>query len=158
MAMRTPSQTIGPFFHEGLKWASGDSAAHRTVQVSGIVTDRDGKPANDVLLEIWQPDAAHRFGGLQRTFSDDEGRFAFLVAHAAGRTSHADVMVFARGLLSGLLTRVYVSDGDASAIELPTGVHDTRRATLIARRLQDGRYEWNIRLQGDGETVFFTLE
>ncbi|HZR03764.1 MAG TPA: hypothetical protein VFA81_11385 [Burkholderiales bacterium] len=174
MSTLTPSQTIGPFFHEGLKWALDAGEAKPTdgsVRVTGKVLDRDAKPANDALLEIWQPAWAHgRFGGLQRVFTHEDGRFVFLMPAPVRQQFHANVMIFARGLLRGMLTRVYLHPSDdPAALVLPAEVPAERRGTLIARRIgQDdvrkGRsqvgdvYAWDIRLQGEGETVFFELQ
>jgi protocatechuate 3,4-dioxygenase alpha subunit len=159
MSQLTPSQTIGPFFHEGLKWAvQPPSDSPDTVRVNGQVLDRDGKPVNDALIEVWQPAWGEPpFGGLQRVISDDIGRFAFLMPKPGSGQSHASVTVFARGLLHALFTRVYMhAQDDPASIRLPAGVPDARRDTLIAKRAGEG-YAWNIRLQGEDETVFFDL-
>ena len=110
MSQLTPSQTIGPFFHEGLKWAiQPPSDSPDTIRVNGQVLDRDGKPVNDALIEVWQPAWGEPpFGGLQRVISDDIGRFAFLMPKPGGGQAHASVTVFARGLLHALFTRVYL--------------------------------------------------
>jgi protocatechuate 3,4-dioxygenase alpha subunit len=160
MPQPTPSQTIGPFFIEALKWAvelavtPGDG-----VRVSGRVLDRNGQGVSDALLEIWQPDwpGGQPLAGLQRVATDDEGRFGFFMPKARAGQVHANVTVFARGLLCGLFTRVYLHPTeDAAGLDLPAGVPAERRATLLARRADDG-YRWDIRLQGEAETVFFEV-
>jgi protocatechuate 3,4-dioxygenase alpha subunit len=89
--------------------------------------------------------------------TDDEGRFAFFMPKSAARQVHANVTVFARGLLCGLFTRVYLQPTDnPAALDLPAGVPAERRATLMARHADDG-YQWDIRLQGEAETVFFEV-
>ena len=75
----TPSQTIGPFFKEGMELPHGgtlfpDSAPGRRVRVSGVVTDGQGKAVSDALIEFWQPDAAGRFGGPRPGSSAGFGR------------------------------------------------------------------------------------
>lgn len=157
MSLPTPSQTIGPFFHEGLKWAVCDDMPTDAVRVTGTVRDRDGKPANDAVLEIWQPRwAGGPGGGLQRVFTGEDGRFGFFVPRPAQDQVSADVMLFTRGLVSGVFTRVHVVlDGVQASV--PAAVPPERRATLIATRVEDDRYDWNIHLQGEGETVFFEL-
>jgi len=157
MSRLTPSQTIGPFFHEGLKWAVEPVTGIRgAVRVSGRVLDRDAKPVNDALIEVWQPN--WEIGPrLQRAMSSDEGRFVFLMPRPEHGQGHANVTVFARGLLRGLLTRAYLHErDDLAAIRLPAGVPEARRATLLPRPVPEG-YEWIIRLQGEDETVFFDL-
>ena len=88
MAGLTPSQTVGPFFIEGLQWAIDPPdrpLAPGTVRVAGRVLDVDGKAVSDALLEIWQPSAppaasaGQQRAGFQRVATDDEGRFSFRV-------------------------------------------------------------------------------
>jgi len=154
MANLTPSQTIGPFFHDALRWAIADARAG--VRVTGRVLDRDGKGINDALLEVWQPGwAAVPF---QRVYTDENGAFAFAMPQPSGAASCANVTVFARGLLRELFTRVYLHpSNDAAALPLPDSVSQERRATLLARRQSDGTCRWDVRLQGPGETVFFEI-
>ena len=67
--------------------------------------------------------------------------------------------VFARGLLKRVVTRIYFEDeaeANAEDAVLASIADPADRATLIARRTDDG-YRFDIRLQGDGETVFFKL-
>jgi protocatechuate 3,4-dioxygenase alpha subunit len=63
----TPSQTIGPFFAQGLGpgWpdlTEGLTGGER-IAVEGRVLDGDGKPVPDAMLEIWQADAQGRYPG-----------------------------------------------------------------------------------------------
>jgi protocatechuate 3,4-dioxygenase alpha subunit len=70
------------------------------------------------------------------------------------------VSVFARGLLTRLVTRIYfpeesLNESDFVLQKVAAG----RRGTLMAKRV-DGRKElreWNVILQGADETVFFDL-
>ncbi len=144
MANLTPSQTIGPFFHGGAQWLLADAdTPPGWVSVAGRVLDADGKAVSDAMLEV---SFAGNLG-FQRAFSDDDGRFQFMMP-----VEHfAHVTLFARGLLKHLFTRVYLAQ-DA----VPAAVPLERRATLVARSDAD-RYRWDIRLQGQGETVFFDL-
>lgn len=157
MSQPTPSQTIGPFFHEGLKWAVRSDVPADAACVTGIVRDRDGKPANDAILEIWQPRWMQGPGnGLQRVFTGEDGGFTFFVPRPAETQVSADVTLFTRGLVSGVFTRVHLAP-DGGQASVPAAVPPERRATLIATRIEGERYEWNIRLQGEDETVFFDL-
>ena len=71
---------------------------------------------------------------------------------------YANVTVFARGLLRELYTRCYLHPGDdVAALELPDGVPKARRSTLVGKRTGPDSYGWDVRLQGDGETVFFEI-
>jgi protocatechuate 3,4-dioxygenase alpha subunit len=66
------------------------------------------------------------------------------------------VSVFARGLLNRVVTRIYFEDQDNSEDAVLATVPEERRATLIAAKTDDG-YRFDVRLQGDGETVFFRV-
>jgi protocatechuate 3,4-dioxygenase alpha subunit len=156
MTKLTPSQTIGPFFHEGMRWAlTPASAGAGAASVTGRISDRDGKPVEDAVLEVWQPG----FGAapFQRMYTGEAGAFAFTMPQPGGGQVYANVTVFARGLTNGLFTRVYLHAGDDPAqVRLPPGVPRERAGTLIARRDANG-YRWDIRLQGEAETVFFEI-
>jgi protocatechuate 3,4-dioxygenase alpha subunit len=157
MAKLTPSQTIGPYFYDGLQWAVTSTAPGAgAVGVTGRVLDRDGKPVDDALLEVWQP--AFGAAPLQRVYTSEAGTFSFVMPQPTGGQLHANVTVFARGLTNGLFTRVYLPAGDdPTKVQLPPGVPRERAATLIARRDANGAYQWDVRLQGEGETVFFEV-
>ena len=67
--------------------------------------------------------------------------------------------VLARGLLARLATRVYFGD-EARANEADpvlSSVEPDRRETLVATVDGEGAYRFDVRLQGDGETVFFDV-
>ena len=133
----TTSQTIGPFFHDGVAWAvdAGDGPIELVIDV----LDADGRPVDDALLEI----ASRR---LLRVPTDERGEASFHVDRGDTR-----VTVFARGLLRHLFTAVFLP-GETS--ELLAQVPEARRGTLMARPDGEDRYRWTIRLQGADETVF----
>jgi protocatechuate 3,4-dioxygenase alpha subunit len=161
MPSLTPSQTIGPFFLEGFRWALELAAPPAAgVRVSGRVLDRDGKGVSDALIEIWQPDwhAQQVPGGWQRVATDDDGCFAFAMPKPETGHVRANVTVFARGLLREVYTRCYLHPrDDIAALDLPEGVPHARRSTLVGKRAGPDAYSWDVRLQGDGETVFFEI-
>lgn len=105
------------------------------------------------------PDSPRRSGfrGFGRCPTDDDGQYAIrtLVPGAVdGQAPHVDVSVFARGMLNRVITRVYFAlDADDPVL---ASVPEDRRHTLIASVTDDG-YRFDIRLQGDDETVFFDL-
>lgn len=164
----TPSQTVGPFFHHGMEWAlrRPEARAGDEWVVEGLVSDGQGGHVSDAVIEIWQPsfkrvDAPAGAGGFQRVYTSDEGRFAFLVRRLEGAAEPVHVTVFARGLLAELRTRLYPGvDADRLAT-LPglERVPADRLATLTPSAIDDERraLSWSIRLQGDGETVFFAF-
>jgi protocatechuate 3,4-dioxygenase alpha subunit len=156
-----------------------DTSGER-IRISGRVYDGDGTPIPDAMLEIWQADAQGRFSdprdtrgpantsfrGFGRTGTSPEGVFAFETIkpgavpgiNGAMQAPHILMAVFARGMLLHLYTRIYF-DGDAANANdaVLAQVPADRRDTLMAKRESDGVYRFDIRLQGDGETVFFEV-
>jgi len=149
------------------------------VRLTGRVLDAEGAPVADAFVEIWQSDAQGRysgagapgsnaaFTGFGRAETGPDGGFAFLTIKPAstpgpdGRSQapHINVGLFARGVLRRLFTRLYFEDeGSNGGDPVLALVPEDRRATLIARRTDDGEpaaYALDIRLAGEGETVFF---
>jgi len=156
----TPSQTVGPFFGIGLPFPAGSEAvppsSAEAIRVEGQLMDGSGEPVPDGLIELW--DSKH----LARCRTDSEGAFHFVVAKPSRETDddapHLNLNVFARGLLRHLPTRMYFPDEDAAnAKDRVLGqVDPQRRATLIAHA-DGGVLRFDIRLQGEFETVFFQL-
>jgi protocatechuate 3,4-dioxygenase alpha subunit len=151
------------------------------IRIAGQVFDGDGATVRDAVLEIWQADAQGRFAdpqdkralpnsafkGFGRSGTDAEGRFAFetikpgIVPDPDGKPQapHIVLAVYARGLLLHLYTRIYFDDEAAKNAADPVLalVPEDRRSTLIAKRQPDGSYRFEVRLQGDNETVFFDV-
>jgi protocatechuate 3,4-dioxygenase alpha subunit len=156
---RTPSQTVGPFFEVAIPRAGEDHTVPPGTPgafwLRGRVLDGAGEPVPDALVEAWQSGQK----ALGRSATDPAGRYAIFAQRPdpGPDAPHLELFVFARGLLRHLLTRVYLpGDPDALAVD-PTlaSISDpARRATLIAAAADDG-YAFDIRLQGDRETVFF---
>jgi protocatechuate 3,4-dioxygenase alpha subunit len=166
---QTPSQTIGPFFRFALPFDSGPyvvpDGTPGAIRLVGRVTDGAGEPVPDALIETWQADADGRFGesadcrGYGRCPAGEDGEFHFLTVKpgpVAGRAPHIDVILFAPGLLLNLVTRVYFPDEEAANAADPvlTAVDQERRSTLVAHKDGD-TLRFDIRLQGEHETVFF---
>ena len=177
----TPSQTIGPFFSIGLTWDDGPFAVPEgtggAFWIRGRVTDGDGEPVPDAVIETWQADPDGRyshpddpradggdFRGFARAPTDRDGTFAIHtvkpgpVPGAGGATQapHLAMSVFARGLLNRVATRLYF-DGDPANAEDPVlkMVDPARRSTLLARQDDKGWWRLPIHLGGPNETVFF---
>jgi protocatechuate 3,4-dioxygenase alpha subunit len=151
------------------------------IRIVGQVFDGDGATVRDAVLEIWQADAQGRFAdpqdkralpnsafkGFGRSGTDAEGRFSFetikpgIVPDPDGKPQapHIVLAVYARGLLLHLYTRIYFDDEAAKNATDPVLalVPQDRRSTLIAKREPDGSYRFEVRLQGDNETVFFDV-
>lgn len=182
----TPSQTVGPYFAIGLPWPEGPHVVPLdtpdAIRIAGTVYDGEGKPVPDNLLETWQADPEGRFAdlhgygeqselpgfrGFARVgFEDGDGSFEVVTVKpgrvpgpgGALQAPHIDVTVFARGMLSRCVTRIYFADEPAANAADPVlaRIPEGRRATLLAQPA-DGGYRFDIRLQGDGETVFFAV-
>lgn len=176
MRAPAPGQTVGPFFAYALPYA-GDAdlvpAGHPgALRLHGTVCDGRGDPVPDALLEIWQPDQAGRvprepgslrrdgytFTGWGRAATDAAGHYSFTTVAPGptepGRAAFFAVVVFARGLLDRLFTRIYLPDDPALAADpLLAALPPHRRSTLIAERDGDG-LRFDVALQGERETVF----
>ncbi|GAA0556655.1 protocatechuate 3,4-dioxygenase subunit alpha [Actinomadura livida] len=173
----TPSQTVGPFFGYALPYETGPRVVPGwrpdAIDVRGRVLDGAGEPVPDALLEIWQADESgriprrpggivrdgHDFSGFGRCGTDADGAFWFTTVKPGAVGDGAPciaVLVFARGLLKPVFTRLYFPEDETAhaADPLLGAVPAERRATLIAAREGERRYRFDIRLQGDRETVF----
>lgn len=173
-------------YRQELGWdIAGPNAKGERIRVEGIVIDGMDSPIKDVLLEVWQANAdgfyAHPegggpvedgFRGWGRVITDFEtGEWGFDTVKpgpAVGRSGrlmapHLNLWIVARGINVGLNTRVYFEDeAEANAADPVINLieWERRRATLIAKRsLRDGIpvYRFDIRLQGEDETVFFDI-
>jgi len=145
--VKTPSQTVGPFYTIGLVSDRGvqNELAADGIPLEGTLYDGQGDPIPDGLVEALDA-AGGRWG---RSGTDGDGRFALRVPADAG---HLEVYVFARGLLRHQWTRIYL---DASAgDEVLAGLDPAQRATLVAQREGEGLH-FDIHMQGDNATVFF---
>ncbi|MBZ9644951.1 protocatechuate 3,4-dioxygenase subunit alpha [Streptomyces sp. PSKA30] len=154
-----------------------------TIALQGYVLDGEGKPLPDAFVELWGPgpdgnlpqvDGSMRrdpagggflgrngveFTGWGRIQTDANGHWTARTLRPGARGQSApylSVCVFARGLLVHLFTRIYLPGDEAAlaADPLLSQLAEARRDTLIARADGDGTYRFDIRLQGEGETVF----
>ena len=198
----TASQTAGPYVHIGLipgmagfdifennfsNVLVGPNTQGERITLEGHVLDGTGTPLRDVLLEIWQANAAGRynhsadrsagaldadFRGWGRAGSDFESGLITFETIKPGATSdkagrrcapHVNVWIVARGINIGLNTRLYFSDEEAANASDPVLnliEQPVRRSTLIAKRSERGAkviYSFTINLQGPEETVFFDV-
>ena len=178
MPSATASQTIGPFWHllEDPAWAdlTRFGAEGERVVLRGRIVDGAGAPLADGCVELWQtsPEASDTWTGFGRAATDANGEFRFVTLKPAplpirphsnvAQAPHCALTLFARGLLIHLHTRVYFA-GEALNDHDPllSSLSPARRGTLIARPdgSERGMPVWrlDIRLQGDGETVFLDI-
>jgi protocatechuate 3,4-dioxygenase alpha subunit len=180
----TPWQTVGPFFHYALPYDAGSLVAGASrpgaCTLHGHVYDGAGDPIPDALVEVWQADETGSFveepgifeapgddgfRGFGRCATDSSGHFTFTTVRPAGtptaqgrpQAPHVAMSVFARGMLRRVVTRVYFEDSPENAGDpLLSSLEPSRAATLVATA-EDGGYRFDVRLQGDDETVFLDV-
>jgi len=154
-----------------------DGAKGEIITITGKIYDGTGAPVLDAMLESWQADAAGIYPGQPgadpavtgfcRFASDkDSGDFTLrTIKPGAIRDRSGEIMaphitlwIAARGINMALNTRVYFEGEDNEGDPILTRVDPPSRVdTLIAKRTSDNSYRFDIRLQGDGETVFLDL-
>jgi protocatechuate 3,4-dioxygenase, alpha subunit len=156
------------------------------IRIEGAVFDGDRTHIEDALVELWQADAAGRYHHAADLHADDSaftgfgrcasdfatGAYSFLtikpgpVPHPNGglQAPHLSVTIQARGMLNPTFTRIYFADETAANDIDPVllSAPGSRRSTLIAARIEDAgsstpTYRFDIRYQGDDETVFFDV-
>jgi protocatechuate 3,4-dioxygenase, alpha subunit len=184
----TPSQTIGPFFHDALidedrsELVAPDHPS--AIRIKGTVYDGAGDVVPDAMVEIWQANPAGRyndpkddredlpldpmtFSGFGRSATVDGGKFYFVTLkpgalpgpRGQAQAPHIWVSVFARGLLKRAVTRLYFPEEEEANQSDPvlSSIEDPElRRTLIAVD-KGGFLRFDIRLQGDNQTIFFGL-
>ncbi|SFD40662.1 protocatechuate 3,4-dioxygenase alpha subunit [Bosea sp. CRIB-10] len=170
-------------YRRELGWEiAGPDVPGERIRIEGLVYDGTGAPVKDILLEAWQADAngiyphpedprhgevAPGFRGWGRIITDfDSGLWSFETIKPGpvpGRNKrimapHINLWLVSRGINIGLNTRMYFEDEDNAADPVLNLVEqESRRQTLIARRTAPGTYRFDIRLQGEGETVFMDV-
>jgi protocatechuate 3,4-dioxygenase, alpha subunit len=158
-------------------------ATGEKIRIEGRVLDGDGLPISDAMIEIWQADAQGRyahprdnralpntqFRGFGRSATDKDGVYSFdtikpgPVPGPEGKPQapHIVFAIFSRGMLRQVHTRLYFADEAATTSDpIMTLVPAARRETLIAHKEMRGSspvYRFDIRIQGENETVFFDV-
>ncbi len=158
-----------------------DGVAGDKIEISGVILDGTGTPLRDAIVEIWQADAQglypgpgetrgpadRNFFGWGRQATDrDSGEFLFRtvrpgrVPAPCGRlmAPHVSFWIVARGINIGLHTRMYFPEEDNATDPVIASIeHKVRAQTLIAEPNGTGGYRFDVRLQGERETVFFDI-
>ena len=155
-----------------------DETEGERIHIVGRVLDGEGNAVDDAMIEIWQADAQGRYAhpadprgsnlafkgfGRYGTGTDPDLRFMFDTikpGSVEGQAPHITMCVMCRGMLSHAFTRIYFSDEANGDDAVLATVPEDRRATLIAERDETAAgivYRFDVRLQGDKETVFFDL-
>lgn len=162
--------TTGPFFPaQFIRAEDADLTRSGTVEgqpvaLAGNVSDIAGRPCINVILEIWQADAAGNPGLWGRTWTDEAGGYRFRTVRPGPtvptgrnrpRPPYINVMIHASGLMRPLVTQMFfpdepLNDDDPQLALVPP----VRRPLLIARAQPDGSLRFDIALAGPNETPF----
>ena len=158
----TAEMTLGPFFPREFAQGADDLARGsegKVVEITGRVTQADGKPLDNLVIEIRQADGAGRFDnpafpGWGRAATDAQGVYRFrtiLPGAPQGRLAHVNFLLLYSGLMRQLQTVMFFELGRDPVLD---AVPAALREKLVARR-EGTVYRFDIRLRGDGETPFF---
>ncbi len=182
---RTTSGTTGPVFGEDAleesdadltRQFAGEPLGERIV-VGGRVTDTDGRPIRDTLVEVWQANAAGRyahavdqhpapldpnFAGAGRVLTDAEGRYSFTTIrpgaypwrnhHNAWRPAHIHFSIFGRAFTDRLVTQMYFPGDplfDADPIFQSVRDRDARELLIAKFDWETTSPEWALGFRFD---------
>lgn len=178
----TPGQTVGPFYGYALPFEKDNEllapGSPGSIRLQGTLYDGADQTVPDAILEIWQPDAegnivqqtgslkrdSYTFTGWGRGAVDNSGTYTFTTVNPGptepGAAAFISVALFGRGVTNRLFTRIYLPENEEALANDPmlSSLNPERRQTLIARRDPDGGLTFDIRLQGEGETVFLDFQ
>jgi protocatechuate 3,4-dioxygenase beta subunit len=156
----TAEMTLGPFFPREFAQGANELATTNAIDIVGRVTELDGRPLDNLILEIWQADAAGRldnpdFLGWGRAATDAKGEYRFRTVRPGalrGRAPHINFLILYSGLMRQLQTTLFF---EAASDPVLDAVESSRRILLVAQRLGANAYRFDIRLRGADETPFF---
>ena len=183
----TPSQTVGPFFHDALLDEDRSELVPpdhpEAIRIEGTVYDGEGEPVSDAMVEIWQANATGRyndpkddrqalpldegFSGFGRSGTEAGGQFSFVTIKPDSvpgpdggmQAPHIMVSVFARGLLRRVVTRIYFPDEEEANANDPvlSSVEDPGFQRTLVAHDEGDTLRFDIHLQGENQTAFFEL-
>ena len=149
----TAEMTLGPFFPRefarGINDLVGKNSTGDPTEIVGRVTQADGRPLDNLVLEIWQADA-----GWGRAATDAHGVYRFRTTRPrapAGRLAHVNFLLLYSGLMRQLQTVMFFELGRDPVLD---AVPAALRSRLVAQR-EGTVYRFDLRLRGEGETPFF---
>ena len=163
----TGEMTLGPFFPREFGQGANDltsidgvKAKGEVIEITGRITQGDGAPLDNAIVELWQANAEGRFDdpaflGWGRAATDPSGVYRFRTIRPgayAGRAAHVNMLILFSGLMRQLQTVMFFENANDPVLDAvqPAAL----RERLVARR--DGSsYRFDIRLRGEGETPFF---
>ena len=157
----TAEMTLGPFFPREFAEGANDLAhgVSNAIEITGRVTELDGRPLDNLVLEIWQADASGRldnpeFLGWGRAATDANGNYRFRTVRPGampGRAAHINFLVLYSGLMRHLQTVMFFEQAADPVLD---AVVPARRPLLVAKRTGN-TFRFDIRLRGADETPFF---
>jgi len=153
----TGEMTLGPFFPR--EFAAGANHLGDEIEIAGKITQLDGAPLDNVVVEIWQADSAGRydnpgFFGWARAATDASGVYRFRTVKPGapkGRIPHINFLLLYSGLMRQLQTVMFF---DLAPDPVLDAVPEKRRKLLVAHR-EGTVYRFDLRLRGERETPFF---
>ncbi len=160
----TAEMTLGPFFPREFAAGANDLTAgvneDQIIEIAGRVTQLDGEPLDNLVVEIWQADAAGRFDnreflGWGRAATDANGVFLFKTIKpgaSEGRAPHVNFLLLYSGLMRQLQTVMFFDERPDPVLD---AVPSSLRHRLVGKRRDEKTYHFDIRLRGEGETPFF---
>jgi len=183
----TPSQTVGPFFHDALldrdrsELVSPDHP--KAIRIEGTVYDGAGDVVPDAMVEIWQANRSGRynhsgddredlpldenFSGFGRSGTMDGGNFSFVTVKPGPvpgpdgqpQAPHIMVSIFTRGLLKRVVTRIYFPDEVERNAKDPvlSSIEDPELRKTLIARDEGDVVRFDVHLQGENQTAFFEL-
>jgi len=167
-AVPTGEMTLGPFFPREFGQGANDltsidgvKAKGDVIEIMGRITQGDGAPLDNAILELWQADAEGRFDnplflGWGRAATDASGVYRFRTIRPgayAGRAAHVNLLILFSGLMRQLQTVMFFEDAEDPVLDAVQPA--SARSRLVAVKEKEGTYRFDIRLRGDGETPFF---
>jgi protocatechuate 3,4-dioxygenase alpha subunit len=169
----TPSQTVGPFLHLGLRAGLASPelrTATHDITIEGRLIDGDGRGIPDGVLECWwaagTEDDGTPKGEFRRVFTGVDGMYSLTASrpcpvpgpNGESQSPHMAVLILGRGILNRYATRIYFADDPSLERDaILNFVPKDRRSTLMAHAIAPNHYRFDIVLQGEKETVFFDV-
>lgn len=158
----TGEMTLGPFFPREFAQGAADlsvGAKGEAIEITGRVTQLDGRALDNVVLEFWQADSAGRldnpdFFGWGRVATDANGVYRLRTIKPGaleGRAPHINVLILYSGLMRHLQTTLFFGLAKDPVLD---AVPAERRKLLVAQR-EGTVYRFDVRLRGERETPFF---
>jgi len=168
----TGEMTLGPFFPREFGEGANDLTVldnkkirGEVIEITGCVTQGDGAPLDNAILELWQAGPQGRFDdpaffGWGRAATDAGGNYLFRTLRPGacpGRAPHVNLLILFSGLMRHLQTVLFFEGEESNSKDPVFSCVEpaSRRPRLIAKKMTQNSYRFDMRLRGEGETPFF---